>query len=247
MTASIEVIDPTCFSLPDIRAHFTTRVGGYSELRWKSFNLATHVGDDPDAVRQNRALLKKTLHLPQEPCWLDQVHGKHVLQLDGNPTELKADASTSTTPGQVCAVLVADCVPLLLCDRAGGQVAAVHAGWRGLDAGVIAAAIDAFSADPAHLIAWIGPTINAGAYQVGVELRQRFVSADAGTAGTFSTRGSGWYMDLVGLACHQLERNGVRAITVSEHCVHRQRDLFYSYRRDGSTGRMAALIWIEPR
>ena len=247
MRTAIELIDPDCFSLSHIRACFTTRVGGYSETPWNSFNLAMHVGDDPGAVERNRALLKQTLHLPEDPYWLNQTHGNRVTRIDDPPANRTADGSTSTTPGRVCAILVADCVPLLICDRAGGQVAAVHAGWRGLDAGIIAAAVDAFSAEPAHLVAWIGPTIGASSYQVGTDMRQRFVSTNAETSAAFNQRGASWYMDLVGLACHQLECTGVGAINVSDHCVHRQSDLFYSYRRDGSTGRMAALIWIEPR
>ena len=247
MRTHIELIDPGCFPSSRIRACFTTRVGGYSETPWKSFNLAMHVGDDPDAVERNRALLKQTLDLPEDPYWLDQTHGKRVARIDDRPANRTADASTSTTPGHVCAILVADCVPLLICDRAGAQVAAVHAGWRGLDAGIIAAAVDAFSAEPANLVAWIGPTIGARAYQVGADLRQRFVAAHADTHAVFEQRGASWYMDLVGLARHQLECIGVRSVNVSEHCVHRQSDLFYSYRRNGSTGRMAALIWIEPR
>lgn len=247
MPTHVELIDPGCFPPDHIRACFTTRVGGYSETPWKSFNLAMHVGDDPDAVVRNRALLNETLGLREDPYWLDQTHGKRVARIDDRPAKRNADASTSTTPGQVCAILVADCVPLLLCDRTGGQVAAVHAGWRGLEAGIIPAAVAAFAAEPEELLAWIGPTIGASAYPIGADLRQRFVAANADTRVVFNQLGRSWYMDLVALTCHQLESAGVGSVNASEQCVHRQSDLFYSYRRDGSTGRMAALIWIEPR
>ncbi len=246
MSATIELIEPDCFSSSHIRACFTTRIGGCSKMPWESFNLAIHVGDDPDAVRRNRNLLTETLQLPEEPCWLDQTHGNRVVRIDAPTKNLDADASTSTTPGRICAILLADCVPLLICDRAGSQVAAVHAGWRGLDAGVIAAAVAAFAVQPAHLIAWIGPAISADAYQVGADLRHRFIAASTENEAVFDKHGANWHMDLVGLACRQLTRAGVESITVSEHCVHRQGELFYSHRRDGSTGRMAALIWIDP-
>jgi len=242
----MDFLEPRCFPSSRIRACFTTRADGHSSGPWKSFNLALHVGDAPDAVMRNRALLRDSLQLPNDPFWLDQPHGQRVLHIDQMPDDRLADASISTTVGQICAVLAADCLPILICDRLGSQVAAVHAGWRGLQTGLISNTVNAFSAKPDQLIAWIGPAININSYQVGEDLRNRFIRSDGETAASFRKYDGGWLLDLGGLAYRQLERVGVSSITSSELCVYERHELFYSYRRDGPTGRMAALIWILP-
>lgn len=246
MTAAVPVwIEPAWSAPRRVRACFTTRLGGYSAPPWNGLNLATHVGDRPRDVTRNRAALRTALSLPGEPAWLDQRHGHGVVCLDDARAGKVGDAAFARTRGKVCAVLVADCVPVLLCDRRGRQVAAVHAGWRGLAGGVIASAIAPLAGAPRDLLAWIGPAIGPAAYATGPEVRARFVAADAGAAVAFERRGSQWHMDLQALAARKLAALGVRHIETARECVHAMEDRYFSYRRDRVTGRMAALIWIE--
>ena len=245
MNIPLHLIEPECFESVAVRACFTTRLGGCSAAPFAGLTLALHVGDDPTAVALNRAKVQEKLGLQHAPCWLDQKHGNRVVRIDEDPGKLSADASITRTPGLVCVVMVADCVPLLLCDRGGTEVAAIHAGWRGLETGVIDATLDAFTAVPSDIIAWLGPSIGLSAYQIGADLRRRFAAADPGTASAFDRQGPSWYMDLAHLARGQLEQAGVEFVHIDGHCVYQCSDLFYSYRRDGRTGRMAALIWIE--
>ena len=246
MSAARGCIDVEWPAPASVRAAFTTRRGGFSAPPWHSLNLATHVGDDAAAVQRNRAQIATALALPAPPCWLEQVHGNEVLRVAQAPApDLAADAAITRMPGRVLCVLVADCVPLLLCDRAGREVAAVHAGWRGLETGVIARSVAAFQAPAAELVAWIGPAIGVDAYAVGDDLRQRFLASDPGSACAFSLIDGRWHFDLVALARRQLAAAGVGAVSASHHCVFAREDLFYSHRRDGVTGRMAALVWLE--
>lgn len=233
-----------------VRAAFTTRVGGFSKAPYDGLNLALHVGDREADVRRNRASLREALDLPTEPAWLDQYHGCEVADLDHPPADPRvaprADAAVTRRAGRVCAVLVADCVPVLLCTRLGHRVAAVHAGWRGLARGVLRTALAALDTPPAGLLAWVGPAIGPRAYVVGAALRGRFVAAEASNAAAFSRRDEHWHMDLPGLVAHQLEAAGVSSVSRANLCVHDEPERFYSYRRDGVTGRMAALIWLMP-
>ncbi|MEO5342961.1 MAG: laccase domain-containing protein [Gammaproteobacteria bacterium SHHR-1] len=179
---------------PQVRAASTSRLGGLSQGPYAGLNLATHVGDDAQSVADNRALLQQALALPGPPLWLEQVHGCEVACLEMPPREflpIQADASYSNHPGAVCAVMTADCLPLLLCDRTGSEVAAVHAGWRGLCDGVIEAAVARFSAPPAELLAWLGPAIGPQAFEVGAEVREAFVRRDAVAAEAFVPAGLG--------------------------------------------------------
>ncbi|MCB1745871.1 MAG: peptidoglycan editing factor PgeF [Gammaproteobacteria bacterium] len=231
---------------PRVSACFTTRRGGCSNAPWDSFNLATHVGDATAAVARNRALLGDRLGADVSPCWMEQVHGERVVRLDARPGEpLRADAAITRRPGLACTVMVADCVPILLCAADGGEVAAVHAGWRGLANGIVGRAVAAFSAMPSTLLAWIGPCIGAGAYVVDDALRTRFLELDPGAAGCFSGGPAQWHFDLHALAHRQLALAGITAVYGAPCCVHADATRFYSYRRDGVTGRMAALIWIR--
>ena len=228
-----------------VRAVFTTRRGGTSVGPWASLNLATHVGDDGAAAASNRARLQHWLGLESQPRWLEQVHSTTVARFDApGATVPKADAAVTTCPGLACAVLVADCVPVLLCSDDGAEVAAVHAGWRGLDGGVLARAVAAFHAPPHRLLAWIGPCIGASAYRVGPELVQRFATRDSGSAACFRQHDDAWQLDLHALTRRQLAAAGVGAIHGQPRCVYAEPAEFFSYRRDGVTGRMAALIWI---
>ncbi len=227
-----------------VRALVTTRAGGVSRGPYASMNPADHVGDDPAAVAENRARLRKWL--PAEPLWLNQVHGTAVYRVEQGGSR-EADAAVSRTPGAVCAVLTADCLPVLLCDRAGTVVAAAHAGWRGLAAGVIEATVAAMASPAAELLAWLGPAIGPAAFQVGEEVRAAFLAVDPDAAAAFVADGPGkWRADLYDLARRRLARVGVMAVYGGGLCTHSDARRFFSYRRDGPTGRMASLVWLDP-
>lgn len=244
MINEIELLRPDWSPPARVRAYFTTRNGGVSAGPWSGLNLGDHVGDDPGAVNENRRRLAQHI-LPSTPRWLRQVHGSRVIRACAELEDSAADAIISNQPGTVCAVLVADCVPILICAADGSEVAAVHAGWRGLEIGVIGAAARAFSTAPSTLLAWIGPAISLPAFRVGEELRNRFVANDSSNSDVFSLLNDGWHMDLAGLAERQLTAIGVDRISRANICVHAEPDRYYSYRRDGVTGRMAALIWLD--
>jgi len=229
-----------------VRALITTRAGGASRSAYAGLNLGLHSGDDIEAVRRNRASLRQWL--PAEPLWLRQVHGTAVVEADtaeGNP---EADAALARRPGRVCAALTADCLPLLLCDQAGTTVAAVHAGWRGLCSGVIEQTLRAMDRPAQALLAYLGPAIGPEAYEVGAEVREAFIAADPGgeSESAFAPGAPGkFYADLYALARRRLARSGVAQIYGGDYCTYTERERFYSYRRDGATGRMASLIWME--
>lgn len=246
MSEIVPCLTPNWAAPARVRASFSTRRGGVSSGPWTGLNLAAHVGDDPAAVAHNRARLRAALALPAEPCWLEQVHGTRVVRPAGATELPPADAGYTRRAGVVCAVMVADCVPILLCSRRGDEVAAVHAGWRGLAAGIVARATAAFAARAHDLMAWIGPAIGPSAYVVGSELRAQFLAADPGSAALFKAQAAAWLLDLPGLAARQLARAGVHDVSCAGRCVHSEPTSFYSYRRDGITGRMAALIWLAP-
>ena len=239
------------FILPDwpapanVRAMVTTRVGGVSHAPYDSFNLAIHVGDDPAAVRENRARLRTALVLPAEPLWLKQVHGVAVVDAARAGIEPEADGAFAAQPGTVCAVLTADCLPVLLCNRAGTKVAALHAGWRGLAGGVIDAGVQAIGVAGDELLAWLGPAIGPASFEVGPEVRAAFVQHDTQAAQAFRAVRDGKYLaDIYSLARLRLQRLGVAAVYGGELCTVTDGAHFFSYRRDGATGRMAALVWL---
>jgi hypothetical protein len=254
-----------------VRSLLTTRRGGVSLPPYGSLNLADHVGDDPLAVATNRRRLAQ--QLPASPCWLQQVHGTTAVDAAlavGAAVPAVADASFTRERGVVCVVMTADCLPVLLCDRAGSVVAAAHAGWRGLQAGILERTVAAMGVPAASLLAYLGPAIGAQAFEVGDEVRQAFIASDADAARAFSrlanaagtvaddapagcrprqstdarAGGGGWLADLHLLARQRLARLGVGSLHGGEHCTLRQKELFFSYRRDGVTGRMASLIWL---
>lgn len=233
-----------------VRAFSTTRQGGGSRTPYASFNLATHVGDDAGDVWANRNELKKLLQMPETVYWLDQVHGNRVLALDNLPfptSGLQADGCWASSAQKVCLVQTADCLPILLCDQAGTCVAALHAGRQGLALGIIAEGVKAMPVAPHHLMAWLGPGISSTAYEVGEEVRQQFLALSRDTQSAFkpSTRPEHWYMDLFLIARQQLQSLGVNAIYGGDRCTYQQAEYFFSYRREGITGRMASLIWLE--
>ncbi|MBI3187660.1 MAG: peptidoglycan editing factor PgeF [Gammaproteobacteria bacterium] len=228
----------------NVRAGVTTRQGGVSVAPYDGFNLATHVGDNPAAVAQNRALLRTTLKLPAEPVWLEQVHG--VAVVNAATTKIFcADASYASEKNIVCTVMTADCLPVLICNRAGTKVAAAHAGWRGLHAGVIEASISVLQETPDNILIWLGPAIGPQAFEVGDEVRTAFVNDLPQTAAAFKATSPGhWLADIYQLARLRLARIGVNNVYGGDLCTYTDQQRFYSYRRDGKTGRMASLIWI---
>lgn len=225
-----------------VRACMTTREGGVSQPPWASFNLGDHVGDDPAHVAANRARLRESL--PAEPGWLRQVHSARVVEL-GREQNPEADASFTREAGQVCAVLTADCLPVLFCDRAGSVVAAAHAGWRGLANGVLEATVAAMGVAPGEVLAWMGAAIGPRAFEVGEEVREAFITRHPEAAAAFAPHAPGkWLADLYALARIRLGSVGVRSIYGGGRCTLTEAETFYSYRRDGVTGRMAALVWL---
>lgn len=231
---------------PGIRAGTTTRSGGTSSPPFDTFNLALHVGDSDAAVLANRKRLASLLDLPAEPCWLEQVHGNRISnarELAENP---RADGAWTSRDGVVCVVLTADCLPLLFCDRKGQVVAAVHVGWRGLGNNIIANAIGSIDTDPRELLAWIGPYISADHYEIGKEVRDACLNVvPEATEAFIQSRTDHWYADLGLLVRTQLTATGVTDISESGYCTYSDHRRFYSYRRDGKTGRSASLIWID--
>lgn len=227
-----------------VRAVQTRRGGGVSLPPWDSLNLGTHVGDDACRVGANRALLRRLL--PGEPRWLQQVHGTTVVEAASAAVDCAADAAWTRQPGVVCAVMTADCLPVLFCDRAGTVVAAAHAGWRGLQAGVLEATLAALAVPAAEVLCWFGPAIGPTAFEVGDEVRAALVGDDAGAAACFVAGAPGkWLADLPGLARRRLRAAGVRWIGGSGRCTVGAPQHYFSYRRDGVTGRMATLIWLD--
>jgi YfiH family protein len=229
-----------------VHAAVTTRAGGMSRKPYDSFNLAAHVGDDAEAVLANRKQLRAALALPSEPVWLRQVHGTSVVDVGDAGIEPEADGGYATKPGTVCTVLTADCLPVLLCDRRGTRVAALHAGWRGLAGGVIEAGVQALNVPGSDLLAWLGPAIGPQAFEVGNEVRAAFVGRDPAAERGFQPEPGGKFLaDIYLLARQQLAALGVTAVHGGGLCTVRDRERFYSYRRDGVTGRMATLIWLD--
>jgi YfiH family protein len=246
-----------------VRCLLTTRHGGVSQGAYASLNLGNHVGDDAQAVAENRARL--VAKLPVAPKWLQQVHGTTVLDASVLTAALpapEADALLARQAGEVCAVLTADCLPVLLCDKAGTVVAAVHAGWRGLQAGVLERAIAAMACPGDQLLAYLGPAIGPEAFEVGDDVRDAFITGNRDAAAAFkvlSSKGNTpcaarpmenksasekWLANIYLLARQGLARLGVDAVYGGDYCTVREAERFFSYRRDGITGRMAALIWL---
>lgn len=238
----MQFIEPDWPAPAGVHALVSTRAGGASRPPYASLNLGDHVGDDPAAVALNRRRLRA--FLPDEPKWLVQVHGTAVAQADQLQGPVEADAAVAFMPGTVCAVLTADCLPVLFCDRGGTRVAAAHAGWRGLAAGVLAASVAAMRCDAAEVLAWLGPAIGPQAFEVGEEVREAFVRDLPAAAAAFLPGQPGkWLADIYQLARLRLARAGVREVYGGGLCTYADQARFYSYRRDGATGRMASLIW----
>jgi YfiH family protein len=227
-----------------IKACVTTRSGGVSVAPFDSFNLGDHVDDDPDAVAQNRSTLTTALNV--QPAWLKQVHGVNVVE--ASPAQvMQADASWTKTPGIACTIMTADCLPALFCNRQGTQVAAAHAGWRGLAAGVLEAAVDSFVDAPSDILVWLGPAIGPQAFEVGPEVREAFMATHPQTAEAFmpSVKDGKFMADIYQLARLRLAAHGVTAVYGGGLSTYND-ERFFSYRRGARTGRFASLVWIDP-
>jgi YfiH family protein len=230
-----EFIVPDWPAPANVRSLVTTRAHG---------NLADHVGDQESAVVARRAELLR--HLPSEPLWLSQVHGTRCVVAETATAGVEADAAAAHTPGVVCAVLTADCLPVLLCDDAGTAVAASHAGWRGLAAGILESTVAAMAIPGQRLMAWLGPAIGPSAFEVGDDVVAAFASGDADARAAFVARPNGkWLCDLYLLARMRLHALGVERISGGGFCTYGEDERFYSYRRERNTGRMASLIWLS--
>lgn len=235
----------------NVKALQTTRRGGVSAAPFDSLNLGQHVGDVPLAVARNRMLLNSLL--PSEPVWLEQVHGITVADADAADCRVLADACIARQRGSVCVVMTADCLPVLLCDKQGGVVGAAHAGWKGLAAGIIEATVQAMNVAPQNLMAWLGPAISREAFEVGGEVRAAFVAVHPQAAAAFTPsplraegggEGEKWFADIYALARIRLNALGITQIYGGSYCTYRESNKFFSYRRDGTTGRMGTFIWL---
>lgn len=243
MTVAADWIEPEWPAARHVRALVTTRQGGVSRAPYANLNLGTRVGDDPDAVRENRARVRA--RVPSEPMWLRQVHGVDVVQADRIVGEPVADAAFTGAPEVVCAIQVADCLPVLLCDRRGTRVAAAHAGWRGLAAGVVERTVAALELPPADLMAWLGPAIGPTAFEVGADVFDAFTGVAPESAAAFRPLQDGkWLADLFALARGRLARAGVQEVFGGGLCTFTDSARFFSHRRDRTTGRQAAFIWL---
>ncbi|BCK87272.1 polyphenol oxidase [Sideroxyarcus emersonii] len=237
-------ITPNWPAPANVKALQTTRLGGVSATPYDTLNLGLHVGDDSVRVNRNRQSLAP--FMPSEPVWLEQVHGTVVANADAAACRVQADACIARQRGSVCVVMTADCLPVLMCDEAGTVVGAVHAGWKGLAAGVIEATVRAMEVAPQKLLAWFGPAIGQEAFEVGAEVRAAFVGHQAQAAEAFIAHGNDgkYHADIYLLARQRLHMLGIERIHGGNYCTFHQRDKFFSYRRDGVTGRMGTFIWL---
>jgi len=249
--AQLAWLTPDWPSPDTVRALSTLRTGGASGPPYASLNLGGHVGDDATVVEGNRRALRDAVRLPAEPVWLEQVHGACVRDLDSQGPSGPADAAVTRQSGKVCAILTADCLPVLLAGEHGDRVGAAHAGWRGLAAGVIEATVAALGGPPRQLLAWLGPAIGPRHFEVGAEVREEFLRrAGAGDAAAdeaaFVPNARGRYMaDLYALTRRRLRSLGVERIYGGGECTYTDDARYFSHRREGRTGRQATLIWLE--
>ncbi len=245
---------PLHWPVPDnVGFAISTRTKGVSESCYAQNNLAFHVNDVEDCVIANRQSMQNHLQLAMQPQWLEQVHGVNVVKAKSDGVVRTADGCITTVKGLACTVLTADCLPVLMCDTKGQQVAAVHAGWRGLAKGVLTSALAQFNAPPNEVLVFLGPAISSEYFEVGVEVLEAFFdtaktnehSNAIAQAISPSSKPLHFYADLYALARASLLASGVVAIEGGAHCTYREEETFYSYRRDGETGRMASLIWLK--
>jgi len=238
-------IKPNWPAAKTVHAFTTTRQNGYSKSPYNAFNLASHVKDDIKSVIANRKLLKQQLNLPNEPTWLNQRHENIVIDAS-EPSTYEADGAYTNQKDVICTVLTADCLPILLCNSEGTEIAALHAGWRGLTKNIIESGIKKFINKPQSILAWLGPAIDPEAFEVGETVRKQFLEFDPQTKPAFKqSQQNKWKMNIYKIAEQQLLNLGVTKIFSSNLCTYTNEKLFYSYRRNNQTGRMASLIWLS--
>ncbi len=239
-------ITPNWPAPPNVQAIFTTRNGGFNSGPYTSFNLGGHVGDKQNNVNLNRAKLFKSL--PNEPKWLNQIHGSTPIWVDNNTNVLKGDAALSKTYNIVCAILTADCLPIFLCNEAGTAVGIAHAGWRGLVSGIIEQTVAEMRKECSHIMAYLGPAIGPNYFEIGEEVRHYFIKQNEMSAPAFvqheGVNSKKWLANIFLLARQRLIAVGVTKIYSNDECTYSNSNKFFSYRRDGETGRMASLIWL---
>ncbi|OOF44325.1 peptidoglycan editing factor PgeF [Rodentibacter trehalosifermentans] len=244
----MQAIFPTWQAPSNIQAFTTTRAGGVSKAPFESFNLGDHVGDEKSAVKINRTLLVEKFRLPHAPLFLSQTHSTKVIRLPYCGDNVEADAVYTNQPNQVCAVMTADCLPVLFTTKQGNEVAAAHAGWRGLCDGILEETVKCFHAAPQDIIAWLGPAIGPQAFQVGKEVVEQFMAVDPQAQKAFRSdpeQEEKYLGDLYQIATQRLNKLGITEIFGGKHCTFNEEKLFFSYRREGQTGRMASVIWFE--
>ncbi len=249
-----DFLEPAWPAPAGVKALLSTRRGGASQPPWDSNNMALHVGDDPQAVAANRRALAQRAGWQQPPQWLEQVHGTRVVEAEADGWVRTADACFTTRRGLACTVLTADCLPVLLCDAAGSQVAAVHAGWRSLAGGILTASCERFSCSASDLLVYLGPAISQPHFEVGIDVLEAFFERAqtpehcAAISDAFRpspNRPLKFHADLYQLARAELTQRGVTRIFGGDACTFAEADRFYSFRRDGCTGRMVSAIWLE--
>lgn len=247
MSVADNWIKPTWNAPTNVHAFTTTRLGGVSEGVYQGLNLGDHVDDAPLAVARNRQLVGDVMQLPSEPLWLKQVHGIDVQHSGAATCYPTADASVADSPKRVCVVMTADCLPVLFCNKTGTVVAAAHAGWRGLCDDVLEETIKTMGVDASEVMAWLGPAIGADAFEVGGEVREAFITkaAEAEQAFTLAHAENKWLGNLYLLARQRLQALGVTDISGGDYCTYSDAERFFSYRRDGQTGRMGSFIWLN--
>ena len=244
--SDLQWITPEWPAPSNVRALTTTRTGGVSQGAYASLNLATHVGDNPASVLRNRGLLRERARLPNEPRWLEQVHGTKVWTGGASHDPPIADAAVTHAPREICTIMTADCLPVLFTDVEGSVVGAAHAGWRGLASGVLGETLNAMEMPPERVIAWLGPAIEQAAFEVGTEVRDAFLARNAEHAAAFVQNARGrWQSDIYRLARGELLMLGVEGVYGGGFEVFADSERFFSYRREKQTGRMATLIWFE--
>lgn len=229
----------------NIKAYFTTRIGGVSSAPYASFNLGDHVNDASENIEANRNKLSADLDLPNHPKWLQQVHGNDIINATDWRSNIIADGIYSKEPNQICTVMTADCLPILLCNTTGTQVMALHGGWRSLALGIVPKGVALFCDLPESILVWLGPAIGPKVYEVGHEVREQFLALDSRLSQAFVPSPAGrWLLDVYAVARFQCQQLGVTHIYGGNHCTYSEADKFFSYRRDGLTGRMAAGIYF---
>lgn len=241
----MKTIVPNWPAPKNVKAFASTRVGGFSSAPYQGLNLGAHVGDDPSIVEKNRAWLAQQANMPSAPIWLNQTHSTVVAQVSAPTTQvLDADGVFTSASNVVCSAMTADCLPVLLTNTQGSQVAAVHAGWRGLANGIVENALELFSGE---VMAWLGPAIGPQAFEVGEDVLQAFVDFDSQAHQAFTPRDveGKWLADMSKLATQRLNKLGITQVFDSGLCTFQDKEDFYSYRRDAVTGRQATFIWIE--